>query len=61
MVIMYQVFIKVLKKKNDRPLALVAKTIKGYPISFMKNKAIWHYKSPSPDEYLKAIKELDEK
>jgi transketolase len=49
------------KKKNNKPLALVAKTIKGYPISFMKNKAIWHYKSPSQDEYLKAIKELDEK
>jgi transketolase len=49
------------KKNNKKPLALVAKTIKGYPISFMKNEAIWHYKSPSRDEYLKAMKELNEK
>tara|TARA_E500000178_G_scaffold343365_1_gene390068 strand:+ start:14548 stop:15345 length:798 start_codon:yes stop_codon:yes gene_type:complete len=48
----------ILKRKKNKPFCLVAKTIKGYPISFMKNIPIWHYRSPSKLEYLKAIKEL---
>ena len=34
------------KKKTKKSLCLVAKTIKGYPISFMKNIPMWHYRSP---------------
>ena len=51
-----------LKLKNrirNKPLAIVAETIKGYPVSFMMNKPIWHYKSPDKAEYKKAIKEID--
>lgn len=47
-----------LKKKYNKPFALVAKTIKGYPISFMKNVPLWHYRSPNKDELLKAKKEI---
>lgn len=46
-------------KKRNKPLAIVAETIKGYPVSFMMNKPIWHYKSPDKAEYKKAIKEID--
>ena len=49
---------KLLKEKKNKPFALIAKTIKGYPISFMKNIPIWHYRSPTIEEYNKAIKEL---
>ena len=52
---------RAISKKKNKPLAIIAKTEKGYPISFMKNKAIWHYKSPTPEEYQKAINELNEK
>ena len=38
-------------KKTNKPIAIIAKTTKGYPISFMKNNPIWHYRSP--DEELK--------
>jgi transketolase len=46
-------------KKKNKPLAIVAETIKGYPVSFMMNKPIWHYKSPDKVEYKKALKEID--
>ena len=46
-------------RKKNKPLAIVAETIKGYPVSFMMNKPIWHYKSPDKAEYKKAIKEID--
>jgi transketolase len=46
-------------RKRNKPLAIVAETIKGYPVSFMMNKPIWHYKSPDKTKYKKAIKEID--
>lgn len=52
---------KIKKKKFIQPFALIAKTIKGFPISFMSNKPIWHYRSPNKNEFLEAIKEINEK
>ena len=49
----------ILSRKKNKPFCLVAKTIKGYPISFMKNNPIWHYRSPSIDEFSLAMKELE--
>jgi transketolase len=46
-------------KKRNKPLAIIAETIKGYPVSFMMHKPIWHYKSPDKNEYKKAISEID--
>lgn len=37
---------------------IVAKTIKGKGVSFMENKAEWHGKAPSEEQYNEAIKEL---
>ncbi len=50
-----------LKKKRKKPLCIIAKTIKGYPISYMKDVPMWHYRSPNLKEYNLAIKEIDKK
>ena len=47
------------KRDKKRPFCLVAKTIKGYPVSFMKDVPMWHYRSPNPEEYKKSISEID--
>jgi|ERR1022692_3549707 transketolase len=47
-------------KSSLRPLAVVAKTVKGKGVSYMENQGIWHYRSPSPQEYLQALRELEE-
>ncbi len=52
------IFNTVKNRKADRPLAIVAKTVKGKGISFMEHVPIWHYRSPSADEYKKALREL---
>jgi transketolase len=49
---------KSIKMNSKKPFVLIAKTIKGYPISFMKNKPQWHYRSPNKTEYRKAKLEL---
>jgi len=52
------IFNKIKKRSLKKPFALVAKTNKGHPISFMKNVPKWHYRSPYKEEYIKAIKEI---
>ena len=54
----FEIYKKIKQRNTNKPFALIAQTIKGYPISFMKNVPIWHYKSPTPDEYKIAMDEL---
>jgi len=44
----------------ERPVAVVAKTVKGKGVSFMENKYAWHGKAPNDEELEKALNELDE-
>ncbi len=46
------------KRMTKKPFMIIGNTIKGKGVSFMENKPIWHYRSPSSDEYKLAIKEL---
>jgi len=50
---------KALTSKHEKPLIVISNTIKGYPISFMENNLLWHYRFPHPgEEYDGARKEL---
>lgn len=40
------------------PHAVVCRTTKGRGVSFMENVPIWHYRSPSKEEYAAALAEL---
>ena len=46
------------KRSRMKPFVVIAKTVKGKPISYMENVPIWHYRAPNPDEYHQALKEL---
>ena len=48
----------VAKQIKERPTAIIAKTIKGKGVSYMENKASWHGKAPSEEEYKQAMEEL---
>ena len=37
---------------------MICKTTKGYPIKYMMNVPIWHYRSPNKKEYVDALKNL---
>ncbi len=49
----------ILPSSKTKPLIVIAHTIKGYPISFMKNDNLYHYKNLSREEYNKTLKELN--
>jgi len=45
--------------KKEKPMVIIAETIKGKGISFMEGENLYHYKAPSDEEYQKAQKELE--
>lgn len=47
-----------LKHESSRPLCVLARTVKGYGVSFMENNNEWHYRRLTPELYDAAIKEL---
>ncbi|WP_457611775.1 transketolase [Methanocaldococcus sp.] len=44
--------------KNDKPKAIIAKTIKGKGVSFMENNVSFHGKAPNEEQLKQALKEL---
>lgn len=45
-------------KKSDRPVMIIAKTIKGKGVSFMEDEPKWHGTPPGKEDFDKAINEL---
>ncbi|MBK9294910.1 MAG: transketolase [Oligoflexia bacterium] len=51
---------KLAREEKSRPTFIRAHTIKGKGVSFMENNNHWHGVSPTKEELVKALKELDE-
>lgn len=49
------------KATKGAPTAIIANTIKGYGSPVMENKANWHHKVPSPEEYAQIIADFGKK
>lgn len=47
------------KSKPEKPLCIIAHTVKGKGVSFMENKVEWHYRNPHTEEYNLAMEELN--
>ncbi|MDY3908563.1 MAG: transketolase [Eubacterium sp.] len=54
------VLVECRENKSDAPCCVIANTIKGKGISFMENKREWHHKVITEEEYLQAVKEVEE-
>ena len=44
---------------SDRPIAIVARTVKGHGVSFMENKMEWHYLPLTAELYQRAVEEVE--
>lgn len=44
---------------KEKPVVIIAKTIKGKGVSFMEGVNLYHYKATSDEEYQRALKELN--
>jgi transketolase len=47
------------KETKGAPTVVIANTIKGYGSSVMENKAAWHHKVPTQEEYEQIMKDLE--
>jgi transketolase len=45
-------------RSGAKPQMVIGNTVKGKGVSYMENAPIWHYRSPSPEEYQRALQEL---
>lgn len=43
---------------DGRPTAVLARTTKGFPVSFMMNEPSWHHRVPTDEEFARASDEL---
>jgi transketolase len=50
--------LEALKSEYEKPLCIIANTVKGKGVSFMENTLEWHYQSPSPEQLNAAIQEV---
>ncbi|MFA6190259.1 MAG: transketolase [Candidatus Staskawiczbacteria bacterium] len=46
---------------RKKPLVIIARTVKGKGVSFFEKKLEWHYKNIDKENYIKALKELNER
>jgi transketolase len=49
----------IVSREGRRPMMVLGRTTKGKGVSFMENAPMWHYRSPSPEEYEQALGELE--
>ncbi|MBM3777957.1 MAG: transketolase [Acidimicrobiia bacterium] len=46
-------------RTGTAPTMVLGRTVKGKGVSYMENVPIWHYRSPSAEEYQQALRELE--
>ena len=46
-------------RKTKKPFFIIGNTVKGKGVSFMENKPVWHYMSPTKEQYQIAKKEIE--
>lgn len=44
--------------EKDKPVCVLAHTVKGKGVSFMENELLWHYRDPQGEWYERALREL---
>lgn len=49
------------KMEINKPTIIIADTIKGKGVDFMENQLLWHYRSPSEEQYKDAINQIEKK
>lgn len=54
-----KIYQALIKKSLNKPIAIIARTIKGYGCKIMENNPEWHHKSPNREELDIILKELN--
>lgn len=55
----FKAMIPALSAKAVKPVAVIARTVKGKGVSFMENDLEWHYRAPSEKDLEAALREIN--
>jgi transketolase len=55
----YKELYNALTHKSNKPICIIANTVKGNGISMMENNPEWHHKFPNEEEFIKIINQLN--
>ena len=47
-------------ENGNKPMAIIAQTVKGKGVSFLETHGPWHHKIPNSEEYKAIMEELGE-
>jgi transketolase len=47
--------------QTEKPTFIIAHTVKGKGVSFMENRADWHHRVPTSEQFVQAVEELNKR
>jgi transketolase len=57
----YSALLEAFTTPQDKPRVVIAETVKGKGVDFMENRAEWHHKVPSDEQFQEALKQIGAK
>ena len=55
----FKELVEALKYFSNKPICVIAKTIKGKGVDFMEGSVVWHYRPPTEKDLLEALEQIE--
>ena len=55
----FKEIVEALKYFSNKPICVIAKTIKGKGVDFMEGSVVWHYRPPTEKDLLEALEQIE--
>ena len=55
----FKELVKALKYFSNKPICIIANTIKGKGVDFMEGSVVWHYRPPTEKDLLEALEQIE--
>jgi transketolase len=55
----FKELVEALKYFSNKPICIIANTIKGKGVDFMEGSVVWHYRPPTDKDLLEALEQIE--
>jgi transketolase len=56
----FEELLEALKSISNKPICIIANTIKGKGVDFMEDSVVWHYRPPTEKDLKKALEQIED-
>ena len=56
----FEELLEALKSISNKPICIIANTIKGKGVDFMEDSVVWHYRPPTEKDLVKALEQIED-